>query len=954
MCCSRRCGASAARPATLLAVLSLFGLCCASPIPEANVTSSEGLQEGSCALGDVVYMSGDSFPGADPCETCACAGGDVTCARETCAPRPGCKAVHRPDHCCPTYQCECEQEGRVYGNGEKLVDPADPCRVCYCQGGEVVCRRIACFVRDDCRPRLVPGRCCPEYDNCPLRGVSAKPGAVPSGNVPIEDVGTTLAPAAAPEKVKQEITIKEITPVSEIPVITEVKIKEIIPSPSVEVVEYPSSSKSPLIPREATTDKPLSTEVGSQTEAPVIFDSAASSTHVSVISTAQPETDDKPNNGITIMRPIEDLYPSKISLSTQDGTSSDIYPSNSPSAASTTNSPTSTAASVTTKAPVVEEEEPSIFDHNPAFPPIPDDLSVLRNHEEDITPEQNMDTDHNEHVIGLVSSAVPATDSVVIRDDTTTAISSATNVEERAIMSSTPAETAPEKSETMTEIQTSTGKSETTTEAPKTPEPIIIEPEATSSRAAGTTDQQAQETKSSPMLNLRSAIPTDILSVPSLGPDDITGELDEIDENTTPSPVVTSSPNITTTHEPIKDEEKSNKKVETVDVVKSDPKPTSTNAPATETSTVKLVTEVSATQVSEESTTSYDVAKSNIATEVTSQTELSSFPVETSDQNPPGTADSEKDKAESTEEALTLAPTSIKMIPTEAEPITISRSPSSEKQDNVETTEFLLTPMGSSETSTDAVEVIQISNESSQKSAAIINPSHSNKNSVLTDLINLVGDVASMSDHSDEPPARRAPAAGISESEELIPVNAVYKSRNNNININSITEVPMKSKNPTKSKVSEIEDEEAESITDPAAPSRAEPTTRRPLIDRVSADDKQNNHTSGKDIEIITKSYVPTIARRPTKVVMKKNSDPAATEVAPAPAASAETATDEAPSSQETSAPPAATTAAPEATPPASSPAPAPAPSTPAPAPATTEQGPAPAAPAAPASTTPQ
>lgn len=65
---------------------------------------------------------------------------------------------------------ECEQEGRVYGNGEKLIDPVDPCRVCYCQGGEVVCRRIACFLRDDCSPRLVPGRCCPEYDNCPLRG----------------------------------------------------------------------------------------------------------------------------------------------------------------------------------------------------------------------------------------------------------------------------------------------------------------------------------------------------------------------------------------------------------------------------------------------------------------------------------------------------------------------------------------------------------------------------------------------------------------------------------------------------------------------------------------------------------------------------------------------------------------------------------------------------------------
>lgn len=29
---------------------------------------------------------------------------------------------------------ECEKNGKVYANGEKLVDPETPCTVCYCQG----------------------------------------------------------------------------------------------------------------------------------------------------------------------------------------------------------------------------------------------------------------------------------------------------------------------------------------------------------------------------------------------------------------------------------------------------------------------------------------------------------------------------------------------------------------------------------------------------------------------------------------------------------------------------------------------------------------------------------------------------------------------------------------------------------------------------------------------------
>lgn len=37
-------------------------------------------------------------------------------------------------------------------------------------GGEITCNEISCYRRTDCKPRFVPGICCPEYDNCPPLG----------------------------------------------------------------------------------------------------------------------------------------------------------------------------------------------------------------------------------------------------------------------------------------------------------------------------------------------------------------------------------------------------------------------------------------------------------------------------------------------------------------------------------------------------------------------------------------------------------------------------------------------------------------------------------------------------------------------------------------------------------------------------------------------------------------
>ncbi|XP_073944528.1 uncharacterized protein [Choristoneura fumiferana] len=852
----------------IVAILSLVALSNAGPLgPLPNVTSSDvGLKEGSCVVGDVVYMTGDTFLGTGPCERCACAAGGVTCAPERCQPRPGCKALHRPDHCCPTYQCECEQEGRVYGNGEKLVDPEDPCRVCYCQGGEVVCRRIACFLRDDCQPRHVKGRCCPEYDNCPLRGVTAIPGLVPS--VPnistVEDAAASAVPTSPKENIKQEITIKEITPVSEIPVITDVKIKEILPIPSIEVPDYPSS-KSPLIPREAVPEKSVtnSAELPTKTEESVVIEmiSPLPTEQASKSTETNPET-----------KSAEDLLPSKISLSTQDSINSEIYPSFVPIVIATMGAPAlipdSISTASTTRVAIIEEDDTSsLFDHNPAFPPIPDDLTIIGNHDDESIHEQNTDSDHITivHEVENIASTSTPTESSTPPASTSTTVSYTTE-----IISTTTTK------EAIGEISTTTSR---------TPEDSV----ESSTAFISTTTIRKEALKDSPMLNPRSAIPTEILNLPSALPEDITGEADDAAESVTafedPLDIVTS----TTTELPPKIVDETSTTTTTTEKSLEEeilPRSGEISGVSFDTTTQKVaeVPELFTTKAPEELITA-SVTKSNIATEITSATEFSSLPVETSDQNPHDSAEI-KEKNLSTTEVPTSTETTTSKLTTDLA-IVKDTTPkpnviTTENQsfENSETTEFSLASLRTTDITADVAEIIKILPTQTERNAALIDSSNGHKTNILTDLINIVGDVASISDHTDAPEVvlRTTTSSSFSaDSEELLPVNAGYKSKNSNFNLNSITEIPLKTKNQlpiNKSKVVEIEDEDSETIADSPPPNdKVEPTTRRPIIDNVS-DSMPKNGTDKKDIEIITQSYVPTINRnRPTKVVMKKSND---------------------------------------------------------------------------------
>ena len=57
----------------------------------------------------------------------------------------------------------CTFHGKEYPEGTEFPDDQDPCSVCYCYGGEVVCNKLPCY--GGCsHPYKPPGQCCAECE----------------------------------------------------------------------------------------------------------------------------------------------------------------------------------------------------------------------------------------------------------------------------------------------------------------------------------------------------------------------------------------------------------------------------------------------------------------------------------------------------------------------------------------------------------------------------------------------------------------------------------------------------------------------------------------------------------------------------------------------------------------------------------------------------------------------
>uniref|UniRef100_A0A146M0C5 Kielin/chordin-like protein n=3 Tax=Lygus hesperus TaxID=30085 RepID=A0A146M0C5_LYGHE len=163
-------------------LLLLSGYCFAGPVRDEAVVATTSADD-VCRVKNDTFGRGEVVPDVAPCETCVCEPPEVKCAAVKCGVNNGCKIIQQSGKCCPVYKCDCEHEGKLYNNGEKLDNPSSPCQVCYCRGGEIMCNSITCYRRDDCEPQHVEGQCCPKYGHCPSKNsssvvaVSADPSA---------------------------------------------------------------------------------------------------------------------------------------------------------------------------------------------------------------------------------------------------------------------------------------------------------------------------------------------------------------------------------------------------------------------------------------------------------------------------------------------------------------------------------------------------------------------------------------------------------------------------------------------------------------------------------------------------------------------------------------------------------------------------------------------------------
>ncbi|XP_060734763.1 kielin/chordin-like protein isoform X1 [Tachysurus vachellii] len=152
---------------------------CQFPVQRECCQSCDG-----CHYSGVDYLSGQEFlDPSDHCKHCTCINGDVTCRQKPCF-SPGCShPAPAPGHCCPVCDA-CSYDGKILLNGESLPDRTDPCSECTCMRGSVQCRRRLCAAAP-C-PHPTTGACaCPVCEGCSYQGnvyedghVFAAPNAV--------------------------------------------------------------------------------------------------------------------------------------------------------------------------------------------------------------------------------------------------------------------------------------------------------------------------------------------------------------------------------------------------------------------------------------------------------------------------------------------------------------------------------------------------------------------------------------------------------------------------------------------------------------------------------------------------------------------------------------------------------------------------------------------------------
>ncbi|XP_071783371.2 kielin/chordin-like protein [Centroberyx gerrardi] len=131
---------------------------CSHPITQECCRTCEG-----CLYEGRERANGEMWDDvSDPCGVCVCREGSVRCERKRCPPSNCNYPIQRT--CC--MACDgCMFHGQDYPDGFEFVNDKDPCGICTCYGGDVVCTQIPCY--EDCsHPYTPPGQCCGECNRC--------------------------------------------------------------------------------------------------------------------------------------------------------------------------------------------------------------------------------------------------------------------------------------------------------------------------------------------------------------------------------------------------------------------------------------------------------------------------------------------------------------------------------------------------------------------------------------------------------------------------------------------------------------------------------------------------------------------------------------------------------------------------------------------------------------------
>ncbi|CAL8296622.1 unnamed protein product, partial [Boreogadus saida] len=122
-----------------------------------------------CMLDGREYQNGQQWtPQSDPCSTCTCQEGEVSCVSPECPKLPCMHQVQDPGTCCP--RCRgCVYAGRERADASSWFADSASCMKCMCVGGVTTCSQIRCI--SPCVNTIrVAGECCPLCADCLFEG----------------------------------------------------------------------------------------------------------------------------------------------------------------------------------------------------------------------------------------------------------------------------------------------------------------------------------------------------------------------------------------------------------------------------------------------------------------------------------------------------------------------------------------------------------------------------------------------------------------------------------------------------------------------------------------------------------------------------------------------------------------------------------------------------------------